>query len=276
MKSFASSALIQCLLLAVAPLLGSSLAAQTSAPQETASGHYQDDGERITFTHATAIAIDNAEGMDDPPKIRVFLSDRTVPAASLAGVTGLAVADLAPEAVTTGLLVEFDPDSPESVTLRPILGGGESVSAVSVTNSKGVWKDLSQPSGRIKGTMRTGRHRDYAVSFDAPVQTVPVVEILTGEKARASEFVRIALERADAVLEGDFDRALALSTVASGAKFAKMTPASRKRMQGMVRHIRPQIAEIDRVVIRERSATAIGGNGIFFRFVRQDGGWKID
>ena len=55
-----------------------------------------------------------------------------------------------------------------------------------------------------------------------------------------------------------------------------MTPASRKRMQGMVRHIRPKIAVIDRIVIRERSATAIGGDGIFFRFVRQDGSWKID
>jgi hypothetical protein len=53
----------------------------------TAAGHYNGDGAKLGFTHAIALAQDDAEGLlDHGPQVRVLLSQEDVPPAALYGI----------------------------------------------------------------------------------------------------------------------------------------------------------------------------------------------
>src|SRR5690242_11306184 len=84
----------------------------------TVKGTLKINGQPVELKHAYAHFHDNAEGLLDHPKeVRVLVTDRPVPQASLQGLVFLPIRDLAKDGKVKGLLFELDPKNPNTVAV---------------------------------------------------------------------------------------------------------------------------------------------------------------
>src|SRR5687768_9952713 len=84
----------------------------------TSAGRYKDDDVDVSFSHAVALELDNAEGLlDSPRELRVLLTDKELPASVLHGQAFPPVWYLAKEGKVQGLLLTFDPAKRDAMVM---------------------------------------------------------------------------------------------------------------------------------------------------------------
>lgn len=262
----------------------------------TADGVLQVNGQSITIRRAYAHLHDNAEGLlDFRRELRIVLADREIPEDALAGLVFLPVREMAKDGKVQGLLIEFDPGSPNSllVTLlqQPSDPGSSLVTQTITTAGSDVMKELKVSDRRVAGKIENHEEGeadpgdipklDYAVTFSAPLfHELPVTADLKGKEAQASPQAAVLRRKADALARGDFNLVQKLSSrdanrrnmpflAVSGPEakaFAKQAGADMKR----------SLAKVQRVVIRGDRAAVICPNRQWMAFVREDGEWKSD
>lgn len=245
----------------------------------TASGHYREEGVKLGFTHAIALAQDDAEGLlDHGPQLRVLLSQEDVPIAALYGVAFPPVRQMARAGKVHGVLLEFSPKDKTALyvtVLSPPTEPGAMVPMLSLSKTGGVWKKLDVSDTRAAGDYDGGGEPDLAFTFSAPVFNDPVQQDLKGPAAQASEPVKLLIARAEAMGKGDLAAAKAMS--AKGSQIQDIPPEMVKQVASQVPMIIKQYRGIKRVVIRGDTAVAIlgGGGKSWASLIREDGVWKI-
>lgn len=243
----------------------------------TATGRYADGETELTFSHAIALELDNAEGFRDSAReYRVLLSDRDVPIGALYGLAFPPVWSMAKKGEVRGLPLSIDPADRTSlvVTVFAPPEPGFSFTTWTLTNSEGVWERLDASPRRIVGALRKGASERLALQFSAPVFTDAVEADLQGAAARSSEPAQVLLARADAIRRGDMAAAAALSTPAAAANFQDAPPELLKIAPRMAAELTRRLKAADRVVIRRETAAVRLGKGEWASLARVDGVWK--
>jgi hypothetical protein len=245
----------------------------------TASGRYAGDEGRFSFSHATALILDNAEGFRDTPnEMRVVLADREVLPADLTGLAFPPVWRMAREGKLKGLLLAFDPADRNAlqVTVLAQPEPGYSLANISLSNTAGVWQRLEVSATRVAGALKPDLRDGLEASFSAPVFTDKVTADLKGPAAAASEPVKAILAHAEAVSRGDYAAARGLATPALAAQFDDIPPQMQKLMKAELPKLLRQLKAPPRVVIREQTAAVMLEKGTWTHARRVDGVWKAD
>ena len=250
----------------------------TALDPGVSSGQYERDGERVTFTHAVALSVDNVEGLSTrKAEMRVLLSDRETPVSTIIGLAFPPVWRMARAGAIRGLLLEFDPADRNSLNVLVLNKPpeGYSLASLSVHNSGGLWDRLEISATRISGTLKTEASEALVIVFSAPVFTNPVIADLTGVQAQASEPVRVVLARAEALVRGDLAAVAALSTETSAAGLTALPPEILKLAKAEMPRLTRRLKSVKRVVIRRESATVMIGPGEWASLVLVNGAWKV-
>lgn len=242
-----------------------------------ATGRYKDDALDITFSHAIALAMDNAEGLlDSASELRVLLTDREVPLSVLCGHAFPPVWYMAKEGEVRGLLLTFDPTKRDGmvVTVMAEPEPGDSLANISLSNSAGLWERLEISPTRVMGELKEDVSEAARFRFSAPVFTNAVEADLKGPAAAASEPVKVLIARAEAILKGDMATAAALSTEASAARMAEVSPEFRAMLAKALPEIVALLRTAKRVIVRRETAMVMLGPGEYANVVKVGGAWK--
>ncbi len=268
------------------PILGAlaALALLVAAPAwaddpASVSGHFNRGGTHIDFSHVIALSQDNTEGLlDHGPQVRVLLTDREIPVEAVYGIAFPPVRAMAKAGAVRGLLLEFDPA--DKTTLRATIlakpdDPGATLTDLSLTDSKGLWRSLTATSGHIAGDFHANDDADVVFSFAAPLATDPVVADLKGPAAQASAPVQALIARATAFSHGELPAALALTARTARPELAAIPPDAFKGLSGQAGEMIASFKAIKRVVVRQHTAAALMGEGAWSSLVFEDGGWKV-
>jgi hypothetical protein len=242
-----------------------------------ASGRYNDDGTEVGFSHAIALAMDNAEGFLDREKgLRVLLSDREVPVSAICGLAFPPVWSMARSGQLKGLLLKFDPADRTSlvVTVFSPPGSGFSFPSLSISNSEGLWSRLEVSATRAVGELKDDASSKLNLRFSAPVFTNAVEADLKGPAAANSEPVKVLMARAQAIGRGDMKAAAALSTPSAAEGLIDAPPELLKAAPGLAAELTRSLKGAKRVVIRRETAAVMLGPGEWASVARVDGVWK--
>ena len=237
----------------------------------TASGHVVlEGGERVEIRHVQAMRVDDAvRGEPNERRLSVLLSDRPVAPEIFENRATTSIDALARRGEVRGLLIRFDPNDREGFSyteLMPSPSPQTSLRFGSISSSEGVWQRLDLAGGRVSGAFdgRAGRaadeapQLDAAFAFDAAIVEDPLHRILTGSEAAASELVPLGIAHLEAGL-------------------GRMSAQERETFEPMVRNLLSAVRTPLRVVLRERTAILVVGDGeswVELEFVRENSGWR--
>jgi len=243
----------------------------------TVTGHYTGDGTQLAFTHAIALAQDDAEGfLDHGPQIRVLLSQEDVPVSALYGIAFPPVRQMARAGAVHGVLLEFSPKDKTVLQVTVLARSGEAgefFHSLSLSRNTGLWKKLDASDTRVSGDYDGAGEPDLVFSFSAPVFTDAVVSDLKGPEAAASEPVKLLITRAQLLQKGDLAGAKAIS--AKGSQIQDATPEMLKMVTPQIGQVLKQYRAAKRVVIRRETAAVVLDAHTWASLIREDGVWKV-
>ncbi len=263
--------------------------AAAQPPAGSASGYYVNrHGDRIELRHARAVMVDEAaSGRAQHVELHVLLTETAAPT-DWFGPNGIStsVVELAERGGLRGVLLEFEGRNRDELRVRELDRPRDDFDPSGRSmDAEGLWREFSLGSTRIAGRlesrgdeMQSRGNPEAAFAFDAPLDYDPVVRILAGDEARDSEFVRTAVTVHEALLRGDLDAALRLSTRAIAARQVPNRPlnaAERQFLEELVAAIRTPT----RIVVRQRRATLVVGDEsghLWLDFALEDGQWRVD
>jgi hypothetical protein len=252
--------------------------AKASLAKGTAIGAYDQDGRKFSFTHAIALQTDNAENLrPEGPGLRVLLSDVEVSVDSIAAPVFPQVGSLAKAGKLHGLLLDFDPAKPDSIHITILDGNpgdASRSSSTSISQSGGVWSKIDVRNGQITATLKD--RPGIKLSFTAPIVQDPIKQDLRGVSAQANSITGLLKDQANAIGRGDLAAIEAGMSKRRKPEVASAPPGMVAAMKSQAPMMLASVGQITRLIVRENTAIAIGPNGSFNSFVREEDGWKID
>jgi hypothetical protein len=259
-------------------------------------GSFQVNEKAIALTQAYAHLHDNAEGLLDRPKeLRLLLVDREVPQEALAGISLLAVEEMAREGRVQGLLLKLDPNDHQRLVvtlLYPPAEAGQTLmtQTISTTGRKAAI-ELKIGGNRVGGAVEHHEERQsetggipklaYSLRFSAPLfHELPVTAVLVGQAAQNSPQMRVLREKALALEKGDFGLVQRLSTESANRRtlafLAQAGPEAESLAKQAAAKVKESTKRLQRVVVRGDRAVAISASKQWHTFVREGGEWKVD
>ncbi len=262
----------------------------------TIQGSFQVNEKAIVLIQAYAHLHDNAEGLLDRPKeLRILLVDREVPQEALAGISFLAVEQMAKDGGMQGLLLKLDPNDQKRLVVALLYSLGEPgqtlmTQTISTIGQKPPIK-LKISHQRVSGAVEHYDERQsetggmpklaYSLRFSAPLfHEMPVTAMLVGRAAQNSPQMRVVLEKVRALEKGDFKSIQRLSTERanrrSRAFLAQAGPEAESLAKQAAAEMKESTKRLQRVVVRGDRAVAIFAGKQWHNFVREGGEWKSD
>jgi hypothetical protein len=261
-----------------------------------AQGTLKVDENVIAMSFSHAHLHDNEEGLLDRPKeLRILLADREVPESTLSGIAFLPVTGMAREGKVRGLLLELDPNRPNSVAvtlLYPPATPGESlpVQTTSTTGPMalkkleiGKLRVVGEIEARDEGKSMSGEIPafSYSIRFSAPIfHELPVTADLKGEAARNSAQANVLRKKAEALRKRDWNALQKISTEkgkrSNETFIAQTDPDAALITKAAADDLDRWIGGIKRVVVRGDRAVVIGEEKEWFNMVREGKEWKSD
>jgi hypothetical protein len=232
--------------------------------------------------HVLVVRAGDEEGMEDGPRLRIYLSDGEIPLRFAGGATILGAKSYAQQGGLTAVVVRADPAGKDrggqfSLLNAPALEPGISVS-VSATNA---FSALQVTAGLVSGTTSvTDPPFDLKATFSASITANAITSDLSG---------KAAVESAPAKALVGFYDALGKADLAGAAKYATAgkikgieqfrTQAGEKAFCAAVKSEMngpPLVKTIKRVIVRGDSASVMMGRGEVAELVQEDGAWKLE
>jgi hypothetical protein len=240
------------------------------------------NGETVKLTKALAIQNGNEEGLEDGPRLRIFLSDGNIPLAA-AGAAGLLRAKAyARDARINGVVILVDPAGRSRDAVVSLLNGPglEPGSFASMTRN-GALSALKVTPARVSGSVAVA---DDPVSLnaklDVPITADPVTADLKGKAALGSPQVQALIAFRDALRKGDMASVAKYATAARQKEIGEFRAKSGDAaFQEALKHA-PDGASvaktIKRLVARGTTASVVLEGGEVAELVQENGVWKVD
>jgi hypothetical protein len=240
------------------------------------------NGKTLKLTKVLALQNGNEEGLEDGPRLRIFVSDGDIPIA-IAGAAGVLRAKAyAREAGIAGAVIVADPagksrDAMVSVLNAPGLDPG---SFTSVTSGN-AFGELKVTTARVSGTISIeGDLVELKAKLDAPISADPVTADLKGKAALGSAQVQALIAFRDALRKGDMAAVAKYATAGRQKEIAAFRArAGDAGFKEALAHA-PDGASvtktIKRLIVRGSTASVVLEGGAVTELVQDGGAWKVD
>jgi hypothetical protein len=240
------------------------------------------NGQTIKLTKILAVQNGNEEGLEDGPRLRIFLSDGDIPltAAGAAGV--LRAKAYAREAGVNGVVILADPAGKSGEAVASLLNapGVEPGSFASVTSTN-AFTELKVTASRAVGSVSIDDAPvELKAKFDAPLTADPVTTDLKGKAALGSAPVQALIAFRDALRKGDM---AALDKYATAARQKEIGAFRAKAGEAGFREALKHAPDgasvtktIKRLVVRGTTASVVLEGGEVAELVQEGGAWKVD
>jgi hypothetical protein len=270
--------------LALAAAIGYALsighAGAQNAAQVDATMRY--NGQTLKLTKVLLLQNGNEEGLEDGPRLRIFLSDGDIPLA-VAGAAGVLRAKAyAREAHINGVVVLADPAGKSSQAVASLLNapGMEPGSFASVTSTSAV-TELKVTAGRAAGSISIDDAPvELKAKFDAALTAHPVTADLKGKAALGSAQAQALVAFRDALRKGDMAGVAKYATAARqkeiGEFRAKAGDAAFQEALKRTPDGASVTKTIKRLVVRGTTASVVLEGGVVAELVQEGGVWKVD
>ena len=240
------------------------------------------NGATKPLDHVLIVRAGNEEGMEDGPKLRIYLSDGEIPLRFAGGATILGAKAYAQRTGISTVVIMADPAGKDrggqfSLLNAPGLQPGVAVSTSTTNAFSALQVTESQASG---ATSLSDPPFGLQATFNAPITTNPITSDLTGKAAVDSAQAKTLMGFRDALGKADLASAAKYATAAKmkGIEQARTMMGDqlfraevKKEMGG------PPLAQtIKRVIVRGDSASVMMGRGSVAELVQEDGGWKLE
>jgi len=269
--------ILAALLLSI-PWMNPALAADASQVE----GSLAYNGATKPLDHVLIVRAGNEEGMEDGPKLRIYLSDGEIPLRFAGGATILGAKAYAQRTGIGAVVIMADPAGKDrggqfSLLNAPGLQPGVAVS----TSTTNAFSALQVTEGQASGaTSLSDPPFGLKATFSAPITANPITLDLTGKAAVDSTQAKTLMGFRDALGKADLASAAKYATAAKmkGIEQARTMMGDqlfraevKKEMGG------PPLAQtIKRVIVRGDSASVMMGRGSVAELVQEDGGWKLE
>ena len=238
-------------------------------------------GKMVHLDHVLVVSMGNEEGLEDSPRLRIFLSDAEIPLRYASAATTAATKTWARGAKATAVVVMADPSGRNSGGVANLLGmPGMTEAFRSTSNSDGL-VPFKVAGGRASGAIAfEGQQGVLKARFDAPVTVVPSTQDLKEGAAIASAPVQALLAYRAALKKGDLKEAARHATLARMQQIeafrAQAPPDVYKSMLREVPEGKELLASVRRVVVRGDVASIILSTREIEEMALEAGAWKVD
>lgn len=261
-----------------------------SAVGQDIQGTLTVNGKMIPIRHVYALIHDDAEGLLLYPKqLRILLTDREVPPASLFGISFLPIVDLANQGGAQGVLLQFNPDDRADVEFNLFVKGGGFQTVLDRINTKQLEMTAEQVTGSVQyRDAETSLYSDirpnvrFEFKFSTPLlYEPPVTSELKGKAALNSPQMRALSAIIDAMIEGDMAKLLSHSSekakITINTKYVGRGGApARAQIRKFAAETKRLFAKVLRIVVRGNRATVIFPDRLAFNLIFEGGQWKSD
>jgi hypothetical protein len=266
--------------LAIGCALWAGGAAAQDAPQVDATLSF--NGTTLKLTKVLVLLNGNEEGLEDGPRLRIFLSDGDIPLATAGAAGVLRAKAYAREAGINGVVILADPagkaiGAEASLLNAPGMQPGSFASVTSTSALTALKVTASRASGSISidDTPVT-----LKAKFDAPLSADPVTTDLKGKAALGSTQVQALIAFRDALRKGDM---AGIAKNASAARQKEISAFRAKAGEAAFRDALKQAPDgasvtktIKRLVVRGTTASVVLEGGEVAELVQEGGAWKVD
>lgn len=270
--------------LALAVLIGCTVLAVGAAAQDAAQvdATLRFNGKALKLTKVLVLQNGNEEGLEEGPRLRIFLSDGDIPltAAGAAGV--LRAKAYAREAGINGVVILADPAGKVIGAEASLLNapGMEPGSFASVTSTS-AFTELKVTASRASGSISID---DAPVAlkakFDAPLSADPVTTDLKGKAALGSAQVQALIAFREALRKDDM---AGIAKYATAARQKEISAFRAKAGEAAFREALKQAPDgasvsktIKRLVVRGTTASVVLEGGEVAELIQEGGAWKVD
>lgn len=268
------------LALAIGCALWAGGAAAQDAPQVDATLSF--NGTTLKLTKVLVLLNGNEEGLEDGPRLRIFLSDGDIPLATAGAAGVLRAKAYAREAGINGVVILADPAGKVIGAEASLLNapGMEPGSFASVTSTSALTA-LKVTASRASGSISIDdRPVTVKAKFDAPLSADPVTTDLKGKAALGSAQVQALIAFRDALRKGDM---AGIAKYASAARQKEISAFRAKAGEAAFRDALKQAPDgasvtktIKRLVVRGTTASVVLEGGEVAELVQEGGAWKVD
>ena len=269
--------------LALATMIGCAISVGAGA-QDTAQvdATLRLSGKAIKLTKALALQNGNEEGLEDGPRLRIFLSDGNIPIA-IAGAAGVLRAKAyARNAGIAGVVILADPTGKSrDATVSVLNAPGQDPASFSSVTSSNAFGELKVTTARVSGSISIeGDVVELKAKLDAPISADPVTADLKGKAALGSAQAQALIAFRDALRKGDMAAVIKYATVQRQKEIAAFrTRVGDAGFKDALAHT-PDGASvtktIKRLIVRGTTASVVLENGEVTELVQDSGAWKVD
>jgi hypothetical protein len=240
------------------------------------------NGKTLKLTKVLALQNGNEEGLEDGPRLRIFLSDGDIPIA-IAGAAGVLRAKAyARDTGIDGVVILADPAGKSRDAVVSLLNapGLEPGSFASVTSGN-AFGEIKVTAARVSGAISIdGAPVELKAKLDAPISADPVTADLKGKAALGSAQVLALIAFRDALRKGDMVGVAKYATAARqkeiGAFRARAGDAGFREALAHAPDGASVTKTIKRLVVRGTTASVVLENGEVAELVQEGGAWKVD
>ena len=267
------------LVLAIASALFGRAAMAEEAARLEATLHY--DGKTLPLTKMLVVQNGNEEGLEDGPRLRIYLSDGDIPLGVAGGAGTLRAKAYARDAGINGVVILADPSGKSLAGATYLLNApGLEPGAFASSNSTDAFKELHVAASRVTGSVAAdGEAFTLDASFDAPLTAYPVTSDLTGKAATNSAPVKALIAYHDALVKGD------MAAMARVATAEQLKGIGEFRAQAGETAFRAAVKQqgggaavakaVKRLVVRGSTASVVLKGGEVAELTLEGDGWKV-
>ncbi|MEP6739779.1 MAG: hypothetical protein ABJA61_05340 [Caldimonas sp.] len=258
-----------------------SLAATAADDPGKVDGTLQAAGRTIRLDHVLIVYSGNEEGLDDAPRLRVYLSDAPIPLQLAGGASTLRAQAWARNAKISAVVIRADPTGKDQGGVADVLAapGLEPGMFASLARSDG-FAPLRVAGGRASGVASFGNDSTVVkAKFDAPVITVPIAQDLKDSAAADSAPAKAWLAYMAGLRKGDFKEAARHATQVRMQQLEQFRTQAGEIFKNMAKQMPDGSAlarQVRRVIVRGDLASVVLSTKEVNELVREGADWKVD
>lgn len=270
--------------IAIVAAIGCAVWAGAAAAQDAAQldATLRFNGATLKLTKILVVQNGNEEGLQDGPRLRIFLSDGDIPLAAAGAAGVLRAKAYAREAGINGVVILADPAGKAGGAEASLLNapGMQPGSFASVTSTNAVTA-LKVTASRASGSISIDDAPvELKAKFDAPLTADPVTSDLKGKAALSSAPVQALIGFREALRKGDVAGIAKYATAARQKEISAFRARSGEAAFQEALKQAPDGASvtktIKRLVVRGTTASVVLEGGEVAELVQEGGAWKVD
>ncbi len=261
--------------------LACSVSASAAGESSRAEAVLQLNGKPFPLTSVLVIQNGNEEGMEDGPRLLVFLSDKPIPLQVAGGASTFRAAAWARKAGVTAVVLHGDPTGKNSAGTASVLAApGLPPGGFATLTDTQAFKELKVGASRASGRfVFGGSDTTLRGSFESPIAPMAVTENVKDRAATESAPAKAYLAYMAALRKGDLKEAARYATAERMKvieQFRSADAASFKSLAKAIPDGATLAKSVRRVVVRGDLASVVLSPKDVNELTREGGDWKVD